>query len=276
MRFMNTSALVTGGGSGIGLACARRLASEGATVTIFGRTQEKLRRAAEDIQARAAAEVSWAVGDVADEDALRNAVEMAAEAGDLRIVVASAGTGWVAPLTTIPVSVWRHVLDTHVVGFFLALKHAVPRMVEAGGGTLTAISSVNGIRQSRFLSPYSTAKAGLNMLVRCAADELGAAGIRVNAVAPGLVPTELSMGLVEIDEVRDDYVEQMPLGRLGDVEEVAAAVCFLSSQEAAWITGACVPVDGGHHLRRGENLDGWVRARFAQQERWWGVGPAPR
>ncbi|MCA1600390.1 MAG: SDR family oxidoreductase [Acidobacteria bacterium] len=118
---------------------------------------------------------------------------------------------------------------------------------------------VNAERPARFLSPYCVAKAGIDMLVRTAADELGPAGIRVNAVRPGLIPTDLSADLVANDEAREDFQAQMPLRRLGTLDDVAAAVVFLSCAEATWITGVCLNVDGGHHLRRGQRMDAWVR-----------------
>jgi NAD(P)-dependent dehydrogenase (short-subunit alcohol dehydrogenase family) len=114
------------------------------------------------------------------------------------------------------------------------------------------------------MAPYSVAKAALDMLVRNAADELGAFGIRVNGVRPGLVPTGASDPLVSHEPTRDDYLAQMPLGRLGTVDDVAAAVRFLAGPESSWITGEMLNVDGGHTLRRGPNLDALVGVHFAE------------
>ena len=108
------------------------------------------------------------------------------------------------------------------------------------------------------------------MLVRCAADELATAGIRVNAVRPGLVPSALSQPLVDEDDLRGSFLDQTPLRRLGTVEEVAAAVALLSSPEAGWITGVCLAVDGGQHLRAGASFDPWVRREHPNAPRWWG------
>jgi NAD(P)-dependent dehydrogenase (short-subunit alcohol dehydrogenase family) len=254
-------ALVTGGGSGLGLACAARLRADGATVTIVGRTAERLAGAARELEAGPGpGEVRWLAADVTDEDAVRAAVARADEGGHLTIVVASAGVGWLEPIPTVPLDAWRHVLEINLTGNFLTLKHAAPRLRAAGGGAYTAISSVAGTVPFGYLSPYSAAKAGVDMFVRSAADELGAWGIRVNSVRPGLVPSELAGEMVTDPALRDEYLDNMPVRRLGRPEDIAAAVRFLSGPEAGWITGVNLAVDGGHHLRRAPRFDGYVRA----------------
>lgn len=196
-------ALVTGGGSGIGLACAEHLAAGGYVVTIVGRRAPVLERAADRLRGAGRA-VRWVAADVCDEQQITDAVDAAADGGALIAVVAAAGTGWVAPLTEIPLAAWHHVIDVNLTGTFLTLRAAAPHMAAAGLGSFVAISSVNAERTSRFHIPYCATKAGVDMLVRCAADELGHAGIRVNAVRPGLVPTGLSSTLVDDDEVRSE------------------------------------------------------------------------
>ncbi|HVM41197.1 MAG TPA: SDR family oxidoreductase, partial [Acidimicrobiia bacterium] len=113
-----------------------------------------------------------------------------------------------------------------------------------------------------YMSPYSVSKAGLETLVQNAADELGMAGIRVNAVRPGLVPTEMATPLHSNEDIVADYLAQMPLARLGTVEDVAAAVRFLAGPESSWITGQCLGVDGGHALRRGPDLEVFARLLY--------------
>lgn len=254
------NALVTGGGSGLGLACAKRLRADGATVTIVGRTERRLVGAAQDLgRIDAPGEVRWLVADVTEEGPVEAAVEHADEGCGLSIVVAAAGVGWLAPVASVPVEAWRNVMEVNLTGNFLTLKHAAPRLRAAGGGAYTAISSVAGVLASAFLSPYSTAKAGVDMLVRTAADELGPWGIRVNSVLPGLVPTDLAGEMVTDTELRDEYLDNMAISRLGTPEDIAAAVRFLSGPEAVWITGVNLPVDGGHHLRRAPRFDGYVR-----------------
>ena len=259
------NALITGGGSGLGLACARRLRADGATVTIVGRSEERLRAAERELYGiDAPGEARWVVADVTHEDLVEAAVERADEDGGLSIVVAAAGVGWLAPVVSVPVTAWRNVMEVNLTGNFLTLKHAAPRLRAAGGGAYTAISSVAGAVPFGYLSPYSTAKAGVDMFVRSAADELGPWGIRVNSVLPGLVPTDLATEMATDAGLREEYLDNMPIRRLGAADDVAAAVRFLSGPEASWITGANLPVDGGHHLRRAPRFDSYVRREHGE------------
>jgi NAD(P)-dependent dehydrogenase (short-subunit alcohol dehydrogenase family) len=259
------AALVTGGGSGIGLACARHLLADGCAVTLMGRTEAKVRAAADELRSGApdGAAVGWSAGSVTDEEAVAAAVEVAAEpTGALQVAVLAAGTGSGGPLLVTERSAWDEVLATNLTGAFLTLKHAGAAMGRAGGGSIVAISSVAAARTHRFMVPYCVSKAALDALVRNAADELGVAGIRVNSVRPGLVPTDLAASLEADERVRQDYLAQMPVSRLGTVDDVAALVRFLAGPESGWITGETVSVDGGHHLRRGPDIEPWMRALF--------------
>jgi NAD(P)-dependent dehydrogenase (short-subunit alcohol dehydrogenase family) len=259
------AAFVTGGGSGIGLACAQWLVRDGCAVTIAGRTESKLAGALEALRASAPpGVVARAVAcDVADEDAVRTAVSAAGEAtGGLNIAVLSAGTGTFGPLLTTDLGAWRATLDTNLTGAFLGIKHAGAAIAAAGGGAIVAISSIAGPLTHRFMSAYCVSKAGLETLVRNAADELGIANVRVNAVQPGLVPTDLASALVNDDGIRADYLDQMPLGRLGTVDDIAAGVRYLAGPESSWVTGQCLAIDGGHTLRRGPNLEPAARLIF--------------
>jgi len=252
------TALITGGGSGIGLACARALLRDGATVTIAGRSADRLRAAASELErdTPAGAEVRTAACDVTDEAAVEAAVLTAAAADGLDIVVANAGGGAAGSVLTTSVEEWRFAIDVNLTGTFLTLKHAGRAM--GRGGAIVAVSSIAGILTHRFMSAYCASKAGLEMLVRCAADELGGLGVRVNAVRPGLVPTDLATPLTADQGVVDDYLDQMPLARLGTTEDIAAAVRWLAGPESAWVTGQCIAIDGGHSLRRGPRIDSMV------------------
>ena len=245
------AALITGGGSGIGLACAEHLRRDGCTVTLMGRNEERVRAAAEKLGDGA----RWSAGSVDDEDAVQRAVEVADADGDLDVAVLAAGTGTGGPLLVQSRDSWDQTLATNLTGAFLALKHAGVAMARNGGGSIVALSSIAGVRTHRFMTPYCVSKAGLEMLVQNAADELGPMSIRVNAVRPGLVPTDLSSGLTASEPIVRDYLSQMPIRRLGTVDDIAAAVRYLAGDESGWVTGVCLSVDGGHHLRRGPWLD---------------------
>jgi len=259
------AALVTGGGSGIGLACASALLRDGASVTIAGRGEERLQAAVAELEAQApsGASVGYAVCDVAVEDQVVAAVEGAASrTGSLQLCVAAAGTGTMAPVVAMSSEQWDQVLGVNLTGAFFTLKHVAPRMVAAGGGSFVGISSIAAPLTHRFMSAYCVSKIGLEALIKTAADELGMSGVRCNAVRPGLVPTELSSALEGDPTVREDYLQQMPLGRTGTPEDVAAAVRYLCGPESGWVTGQAIGVDGGHTLRRGPDLTHWSRMLF--------------
>ena len=252
-RLDGQSALITGGGSGIGLACATHLARDGATVVLAGRNADKLDAAAAGL-ATEGASVRTVVCDVTDELQVQAACGLANEAGRFTMVVDNAGTGSAAPLHLTTLDDWNHVMGANLTGAFLTIKHSAVHMARAGGGAIVAISSIAAPRTHRYMTPYCVSKAGLEMLVQQAADELGAVGIRANAVRPSLVPTDISVGLTGSPDIVADYLDQMPLARLGTVDDIANSVRFLLGEESSWITGQCISTDGGHHLRRGPNL----------------------
>jgi NAD(P)-dependent dehydrogenase (short-subunit alcohol dehydrogenase family) len=259
------AALITGGGSGIGLGCARHLLRDGASVTLAGRSPERLEAAAIELRAEApaGAEVRTVTCDVAEEDDVAAAVVAASEVtGGLQHCVASAGTGTVGPVVALPADEWRRVLGINLDGAFFTMKHACAAMVRSGGGSFVGISSIAAPLTHPFMSVYCVSKVGLEALVRTAADELGRANVRVNAVRPGLVPTELAAPLEQDPEVLADYLAQMPVSRTGTVDDVAQLVRFLLGPESSWITGQCIGVDGGHHLRRGPHVEHWARAIY--------------
>jgi NAD(P)-dependent dehydrogenase (short-subunit alcohol dehydrogenase family) len=253
-------ALITGGGSGLGLAVARRLYASGATVVITGRRADVLDAAVVSLGERAHA----MPGDVTDEAHLQATVARAETLGRFTIAVANAGFGSAAPLFQTSLDQWRSVLDTNLTGAFLTIKHAGAAIVAAGGGSIVAVSSIAGIATHRYMTPYCVSKAGVEMLVRNAADELGGVGLRVNAVRPGLVPTDATAGLLGVPAILDDYLAQMPLSCTGTDDEVAELIAFLACSRSGWITGECISIDGGHHLRRGPNIGPVIEALFGK------------
>ncbi len=255
------NALVTGGGSGIGLACGAAFARDGAAVTLMGRKRDRLEAAAQTLRSDGAV-VEIAVGDVGNEADVVAAVEIALRAGPLTMVVANAGMGGVGPLMATDSAQWDAIIKTNLTGTFYTFKHAGAAIARAGGGAMCAISSIAGARTHRFMGPYCVSKAGIDMLVRNTADELGIAKVRVNSVLPGLVDTELAAGLFATQAVHADYLDCMPLRRTGTVDDIAAAVRFLCGPESSWITGINLSVDGGHHLRRGPNYEVFSRMLF--------------
>ena len=257
MTIRGKTALVTGGGSGIGLACAARLAADGAHVTICGRTREKLAAAARQIEPGVGegGSIRFIPADVTVEDEVGAAVAFAAEPHPdhgLDILFANAGGSLhMGPLDAADAVAIRATVDLNLVGTMLCIKQAVPAMRAAAGGSIIGMSSGAGAFPHRWLWAYGAAKAGIDMLCRCAAEELGADGIRVNSVQPGIVDDALMSPITAGGALLDDYLEHMPLGRVGQVGDIAEAVRFLAGPESSWITGVNLPIDGGHHLRKG-------------------------
>jgi NAD(P)-dependent dehydrogenase (short-subunit alcohol dehydrogenase family) len=262
------AALITAGGTGIGYASARRLLEDGVSVTIAARREDVLALAAERLRSEVpdCPPVGHVVCDVTDEAQVAAAVQAAAEpTGALHFVVASAGMGSLGPLHKTSLDEWRAVLDTNLTGTFLTFKHATPVVVASGGGSMVAISSTAGAQLHAFLGAYGVTKAGIDMLVTHFAEELGAYGVRVNSIRPGAVATELMEIPLSVEPLVDDYLEQMPVSRIGTPEDVAEAVRFMLGPESSWITGIRLDIDGGMHIRRGASYEHLARAFFGDE-----------
>jgi NAD(P)-dependent dehydrogenase (short-subunit alcohol dehydrogenase family) len=258
-------AVVFGGGSGIGLACARWLVRDGASVLIASRSEERLAAAVAALapEAHDGADVTSMRGDVTDEAAVRDVVARATGPdGRLDICVYSVGGSTIVPLLGCSAEVFRADIERNLVGAFLVIRHAGAAMVRGGGGAIVAISSDASRLSFPFVGPYCAAKAGLDALVRVAADELGSSGVRVNSVRPGLTVTERTSHLVDDEEGQRIFVEQKPLHRLGAVDDVAAAVRYLVGPDASWVTGTSFAIDGGNELRRAPWMEEAARARM--------------
>ena len=249
------SALVIGGASGIGFATARTLAAEGYRVVIADVNEEGAREAA----ARLGGEVTAIAMDVTDEASVQRGFE--AEQG-VHAVVDCAGLSMPGALTELELAHWRTTIDVCLTGTFLVLKHAGRQM--ADGGSITCIASLNARQPGTGLAAYCAAKAGVLMLVEVAALELAERGIRVNAISPGLVDTPLVAGAALVPGLIEEYLENTPLGRSGQPEEIADAVAFLASSRAGWMTGSTIDLNGGAHLRRYPDVVGRVKAMMEQ------------
>lgn len=263
-------ALVTGGGSGIGQGAAVELCRQGYVVTVMGRTAEKLEATRAAVAAAGASpdQLRIAAGDVTVEADVAAAVSTAAGPnGELHAVVAAAGDGTMGPLAATSYDEWQRVIGVSLNGVFLTVKLSAPALV-AGKGALVAVSSVASKVTHKFMGPYCAAKAGVDMLVRVAADEMGSAGVRVNAVNPGIVRTDLVSMVTEDTAPGQSYLANMPLGRYAEVDDVVPIISFLLSPAAAMITGECVSVDGGHQLRCGPDYSEWAVALYGEDPAW--------
>lgn len=250
-------ALVTGGGSGIGASACWALASAGASVAVVDMRLEAAQAVADEI-GNAGGRALALAANVADEAAVAAAIERAvAELGGLQIVCANAGiNGVIAPIEEFGLDEWRATLDTNLTGTFLTVKHAIPHLRSAGGGSIIVVASVNGstIFSNPGFSCYATSKAGQVAFAKMAAVELARWGIRVNAIQPGSARTNIRERTYRRNIEKIDYrmgrPERWPplTGRSGEPEEIADLILFLASDASSLITGAEIVIDSGASL----------------------------
>jgi NAD(P)-dependent dehydrogenase (short-subunit alcohol dehydrogenase family) len=238
--FEGACAVVTGGANGIGFACAERLVRSGADVWILDLDREQPSQVAAAIGARGL------TADVTDGASLERALdEVAGTSGEPSVLVANAGIGREQPLLQTSDDNWSQTLAVNLTGVFLTVRAAARRMAKARRGAIVVTASTNSFDGEGNLTAYNTSKAGLLGLVHTAANEMGPYGVRINAVCPGLIRTRLTKEHFGSPERMKEYFRDLPLGRGGEPEEVAAAVVFLASGAASFITGTTLVVDGG-------------------------------
>jgi 3-oxoacyl-[acyl-carrier protein] reductase len=238
------SAVVTGGSRGIGKAIALRLAAQGADVVFSYRGNADAASATAAEIERGGRKALAVQADVTQQEAAEQLIKAALDVhGKVDILVNNAGITRDDLIMRMSPEAWRDVLETNLFGAFWTLKAVTRPMLRAKGGRIINITSVSGQAGQMGQANYSSAKAGLIGLTKAAARELASRGITVNAVAPGFVLTELTQDLN--DDLKGQLIERTPLGRFGTTEEVAYAVAFLASEEAAYITGQVLAVDGG-------------------------------
>jgi len=244
MRFENQVAVVTGAGRGLGHAIAVRLAKEGARVASVSRTEANAQRTADEINAtRADAAKAYAV-DVADPDAVQKAAaQIFADFGRVDILVNNAGVTRDGLSVRMSLDDWDTVLNTNLKGAFVFTQAVMRPMIKQRSGRIINISSISGLIGNAGQANYAASKAGLIGLTKTLARELASRGITVNAVAPGLIETDMTTVLS--DEVRQSILKNVPLGKLGEPDDIAGAVAYLASAEAKYITGQVLTVDGG-------------------------------
>ena len=245
--------LITGGGTGIGRACAETLARHGADVIICGRTLETLQIASEEIKSAHNAQVEYLSCDVTDEESVEECLSKAAgPSKTLDGVVANAGgaigLGSYQDLNT---DQYLDTLKLNILGTMHCVKHSIPYFANNGGGSFIGMSSIASNLPHRYFGAYTVSKAGIATMMKNAADEYGGLKIRFNAVRPGFIATEIMEVIPRNSEIFKSYVENIPLGEVGKPEDVASLVKFLLGSESSWITGQIFTIDGGHSLRAG-------------------------
>jgi NAD(P)-dependent dehydrogenase (short-subunit alcohol dehydrogenase family) len=266
------SAVVTAGGGAIGSATAGVLVRDGAHVVIAGRTEEKLQRVVERLSPLAeesGGSIDYRVANGLDEGQIRALVDAGAERTgrlDIAVNVVGGGGGSTSPVLRYSVEMLEGTFRQNITSAYLLLKHACGHMVRSGqGGSFVAVSSMQATEPAPFLSAYCAAKAGLEMLCKTAADELGEHNVRINLVRPGLTRTG-APGHPSSDQAAQEayYVEQ-PLRRPGDPQNIAEAIRYFAGPESEWTTGTTLTVDGGASLRRFPDLAFYWKDRIGEE-----------
>ena len=242
MRLKDKIAIITGGGSGIGLSTAHAFSKEGAKVVLFGRRKDKLEKAAEEIG-------SFALpiqGDMKKNNDLDRLIsETLDNFKGIDILVNNAGVFNGAPLHEISDSQWDTLMDINIRSVFQLTKRVLPVMTAQKKGSIINISSILGLIAVPQVAAYNVSKGALNQLSRSVAVEYGPYGIRCNSICPGLIETDMTADLMQDDSLMQEWSKEYPIGRFGKPDDIASACLYLASDESSFVTGAVLPVDGG-------------------------------
>lgn len=242
-------AIVTGAGTGIGAATARRFIADGASVTMTGRRLARLEAASAGMDPERVLLWSGDISDAADVEKLVAATM--ARFGRIDTLVNNAGTATFGPFLKTPADDWAQVMRVNIDGIIHATRAALPHLL-ASKGSIVNVSSVSGIGGDWGLAYYNTSKGAVNNLTRALALEFGGKGVRVNAVAPSMTRTEMAGPMLESPEIMKKFADRMPLGRPAEPEEIASVIAFLAGPDASFVNGVILPVDGGVTASNGQ------------------------
>lgn len=251
-RLKGKRALIYGGGTGLGYACAESMAREGATVFLSGRREARLAEAAAKLSSVGRA--GFAPGDATIEADVKRVTGLAVEfMGGLDTLVMSAGASAVGSILEENEKTFRGICDANLLSTFLCSRHGAPHLVANGKGSIIAIASMYGLVGQYQRVAYCAAKAGVIGMMRAIALDLSDKGVRANAICPGFIETELAREMIsrepDPEAVLQKRRQMHPIGRSGRVEEIGAAAVYLASDDAAWTTGQYLAVDGGYTIR---------------------------
>jgi cyclopentanol dehydrogenase len=247
-RMEDKVVLVTGAGRGIGAACARLLASEGAQVVLSDVREEQLTELANELRGDGAS-AQTVVLDVSKESDWTEAVRTVESAfGALDVLLNNAGVCYIEGVDATTAEIWDHTVAVNQKGVWLGMRAVTPAMRRRGGGSIVNVSSIFGLVGGGLATAYQGTKGAVRLLTKSAAVELAPDKIRVNSVHPGFIDTELAAGLAD-DELRAGLEAMTPLGRYGQPQEIAAGVLYLASDESSFVTGSELVIDGGYTAR---------------------------
>jgi NAD(P)-dependent dehydrogenase (short-subunit alcohol dehydrogenase family) len=246
-RLKNKSIIVTGAGSGIGRACTLAFAREGARVALVGRRQERLDAVAREIGDSAVV----IAGDISKSEEVGRVIQQTVSRfGSVNVLLNNAGVLHIGTAEQITEQQWDETFNTNVRGLWLLSRAVLPAMRKAGGGSIINMASVLGINGAANRASYAPSKGAVVLLTKCMAIDHGHENIRVNAICPSFVETDLTAAVInqapDPKSVRAERIKVHPIGRLGRPEDIAGLAIYLASDESAWVTGAVFPVDGGY------------------------------
>ncbi|WP_025994255.1 SDR family NAD(P)-dependent oxidoreductase [Pseudomonas viridiflava] len=248
-RFTQKVVVVTGAGSGIGEATAKRFAREGASVVLVGRNEEKLKRVHAQLEGEGHLVRAADVADLSDVEALFK--EVASQFGRLDVLVNNAGIVKSGKVTELEVQDWKELMSVDLDGVFYCTRTAMPALI-ASKGNIVNVSSVSGMGGDWGMSFYNAAKGAITNFTRALALDYGADGVRVNAVCPSLTRSELTDDMMDNDALMAKFKERIALGRPAEPEDIGDVIAFLASDDARFVTGVNLPVDGGLSASNGQ------------------------
>lgn len=244
-RLTNKVAIITGAGSGMGREEALLFAKEGATIVATDINEAAVQAVVKEVEANGGKGLAYAHNVASEEDWIKVVEDVISKYGKIDILVNNAGISFPVQLLESTVDQWNKVMNINVSSVFLGMKHVVPQMKNNKGGSIVNISSIAGLTGSSGAGAYTASKGAVRMLSKAAAVDFGKDNIRVNSVHPGFIETPMSKEFVNDEKMNKFFMSQTALPRVGLAVEVAEAVLFLASDEASYITGVELPVDGG-------------------------------
>jgi NAD(P)-dependent dehydrogenase (short-subunit alcohol dehydrogenase family) len=259
------TAFITGGSGGIGSHCAKLILRDGADVLIMGRRLEALEKTRDWLREAVpeGGRVEILAGDAGKRADVEAGLEKAyAMQGRLDMLIPTVGGGGFRPLLMLDEETFMAELHVNIITAFLVVRYGVPMM---NGGSIVCMSSTAAVLPFAYLPAYHTSKGGLENFVRAAAEELGSAGIRINAVRPGLTRSDATGPMFGSPEILDRFIAEFPLGRAGEPEDIAQAVRYLAGPESSWVTGQSFAVDGGNEIRKNPDLSDMIALMYGQE-----------